>query len=83
MISLIEGANKNISFYFEGGVKAYLTALNRNKTVLNPNIFHVKKDYEDVTVEVALQYNDSFTENVITFANHLKNSEGRYAFDRF
>jgi len=69
-------SEQKYSFYFEGGVKAYLTALNRNKTVLNPNIFHVKKDYEDVTVEVALQYNDSFTENVITFANHLKNSEG-------
>ncbi len=64
------------SFYFEGGVKAYLTALNRNKTVLNPNIFHVRRDYDDVTVEAALQYNDSFTENVITFANHLKNTEG-------
>ncbi|KKS27767.1 MAG: DNA gyrase subunit B, DNA gyrase subunit B [candidate division WWE3 bacterium GW2011_GWC1_42_102] len=39
-------------------------------------MYHVKKDYDDVTVEAALQYNDSFTENVLTFANHLKNSEG-------
>ena len=67
---------QHYTYHFEGGVKAYLTALNRNKTVLNPTVYHVKKDYEDVTVEAALQYNDSFTENVLTFANHLKNSEG-------
>jgi len=63
-------------FYFEGGVKAYLTSLNRNKKVLNDKIFHVKKEYEDINVEVALQYNDTFVENVICFANHLKNIEG-------
>ena len=67
---------QHYTYHFEGGVKAYLTALNRNKTVLNPTVYHVRKDYEDVTVEAALQYNDSFTENVLTFANHLKNSEG-------
>ncbi len=67
---------QHYTYHFEGGVKAYLTALNRNKTVLNPTVYHVKKDYDDVTVEAALQYNDSFTENVLTFANHLKNSEG-------
>lgn len=68
--------NQKYSYYFEGGIKAYLKSLNRNKVVLNPNIFYTKKTYEDVTVEAALQYNDSFTENVLTFANHLKNSEG-------
>ncbi|AHB40403.1 TPA: DNA gyrase subunit B [candidate division WWE3 bacterium] len=67
---------QHYTYHFEGGVRAYLTALNRNKTVLNPTVYHVKKDYDDVTVEAALQYNDSFTENVLTFANHLKNSEG-------
>lgn len=67
---------QHYTYHFEGGVKAYLTALNRNKAVLNPTVYHVRKDYEDVTVEAALQYNDSFTENVLTFANHLKNSEG-------
>ena len=63
-------------FYFEGGVKAYLQSLNRNKKVLNPSIFYIKKDYDNVTVEVALQYNDSFGENLLCFANHLKNQDG-------
>jgi len=68
--------NQYYGFYFEGGVKAYLQALNRNKKVLNPSVFYTKRDYEDVTVEVALQYNDSFGENVLCFANHLKNQDG-------
>jgi DNA gyrase subunit B len=63
-------------FYFEGGIKSYLRSLNRNRSVLNSVPFYVKKDYDEVAVEVAFQYNDSFTENVVCFANHLKNSEG-------
>jgi len=63
-------------FYFEGGIKAYLDALNKNKGVLNQKPFYVQKEYNDVTVEVAMQYNDTFRENVVCFANHLKNTEG-------
>lgn len=69
-----DGLHQN--YYFEGGIKSYLKSLNRNKQVRHPEPFFVKKDYEDVTVEVAMQYNDSFNENVLCFANHLKNSEG-------
>lgn len=68
--------DQEYSFYFEGGIRAYLKALNRNKKTLNPNVFSVKKDYDGVSVEVAMQYNDSFGENLLCFANHLKNSEG-------
>jgi DNA gyrase subunit B len=64
------------AFYFEGGIKAYLLSLNRNKEVLNKAPFYVKKEVDAVNVEVAFQYNDSFAENVVCFANHLKNSEG-------
>ena len=63
-------------FYFEGGIRAYLDALNKNKEVLNQKPFYVQKEYNDVNVEVAMQYNDTFRENVVCFANHLKNSEG-------
>ena len=69
-------SNQNHIFYFEGGTKSYLTSLNRNKDVINDSPFYIKRDYEDVAVEVALQYNDSFTETVLCFANHLKNPEG-------
>lgn len=67
---------RRFKFYFEGGIKAYLKSLNRNKGVLNNSIFYCKKTNDNVDVEVAMQYNDSFTENVLCFANHLKNIEG-------
>ncbi|HSX39810.1 MAG TPA: DNA gyrase subunit B [Candidatus Saccharimonadales bacterium] len=67
---------QHFAFYFEGGVKAYLQALNRSKKPLNENIFSVKKEMDNVLVECALQYNDSFNENVLSFANHLRTAEG-------
>ena len=69
-------SNESYSFYFEGGIKSYVKALNRNKKAMHFEIFYVNKEAEDVNVEVALQYNDSFTENVLTFANHIRNNEG-------
>lgn len=64
------------SYYFEGGLKSFLTDLNRNKTPINEHIFYVHNQVEGVEVEVAMQYNDSYTENVISFANHIKTAEG-------
>lgn len=69
-------SNEHYAFYFEGGIKSFLKSLNRNKTVIHPNIFYVNKEIDDINVEVALQYNDSYSENVICFANHLRNNEG-------
>lgn len=68
--------NRKYSFYFEGGIKAYLEALNRNHDTLNDKVFYVQKEYDQVNVEVAMQYNDTFRETVVCFANHLKNIEG-------
>ncbi len=64
------------NYYFEGGIISYLKSLNRNKNVMHPTPFYVRKQFEDVDVEIALQYNDSFNETVLCFANHLKNIEG-------
>ena len=66
---------KNV-YYFEGGIRAYLDSLNKNKEVLNQKPFYVQKEYNDVNVEIAMQYNDTFRENVVCYANHLKNMEG-------
>ena len=71
-----ESTKQNNTFYFEGGTKAFLNSLNRNKEVLNKTPFFVQKELDGVLVEVAMQYNDSYTENVLTFANHIKNTEG-------
>jgi len=67
---------KNYKFYFEGGIKSYIKALNRNKTVRNETCFYVDKEINDSRIEIALQYNDEFNETVLPFANNISNPEG-------
>jgi DNA gyrase subunit B len=64
------------TFYFEGGVVAFVRALNRDKVVVNEPPFYVDREVEGTQVEVALQYNDTFVENVIAFANTIHTIEG-------
>lgn len=64
------------AFYFEGGIQSYVKHLNRGKEVLTPEVFYVEKQVEDSIVEVALQYNDGFLENVQAFANNVLNPDG-------
>ena len=67
---------KAYKFYFEGGIKSYVKALNHNKAVKNDTIFYVEKELENAKVELALQYNDEFNEMVLAFANNIHNPEG-------
>jgi DNA gyrase subunit B len=64
------------TFYFEGGILSFVSALNRGKAVINPHPFYVDRDVEGTQVEIALQYNDSFVENVLAFANTIHTIEG-------
>src|SRR5207245_8996600 len=57
------------TFYFDGGIVAFVRALNRDKTVVNVPPFYVDREVEGTQVEIALQYNDTFVANVIPFAN--------------
>ncbi len=67
---------KDYQFYFEGGIKSYIKALHRNKTVKNETIFYIDKEINDTKIEIALQYNDEFNETVLAFANNIYNMEG-------
>lgn len=67
---------KSFEFYFEGGIKSYIKALNRGRSVKNETIFYIEKEIEDAKVEIALQYNDEFNETVLPFANNIHNPEG-------
>ncbi|HZJ41398.1 MAG TPA: DNA topoisomerase (ATP-hydrolyzing) subunit B [Patescibacteria group bacterium] len=67
---------KKYKFHFEGGIKSYIKSLHRNKNVKNATIFYVDKEIDNNKVEVALQYNDEFNENVLSFANNIHNPEG-------
>ncbi|MEI6529183.1 MAG: DNA topoisomerase (ATP-hydrolyzing) subunit B [Candidatus Falkowbacteria bacterium] len=67
---------KKYKFHFEGGIKSYIKSLHRNKTVKNDTIFYIDKEINDCRVEVALQYNDEYNENLLAFANNIHNPEG-------
>jgi len=67
---------KKFKFHFEGGIKAYIKALNQYSTPKHDSIFYIEKEINDSKVEVALQYNDQFKEDVFAFANNIHNPEG-------
>jgi len=71
-----ENAGFTNTFYFEGGVVAFVRALNRDKQVVNHVPFYVDREVDGTQVEIALQYNDTFVENVIAFANTIHTIEG-------
>jgi DNA gyrase subunit B len=71
-----ERADRERSFYFEGGLVSFVRHLNRNKEVLHPRPIAVDKREGATSIEVALQYNDSFTENVFAFANNINTVDG-------
>ncbi len=64
------------AFYFEGGIKSYVKHMNGGKETLSDDIFYVDKPVEDSQVEIAIQYNDGFNENVQAFANNVLNADG-------
>lgn len=71
-----ERTGKRYGFYFEGGIQSYVKHLNKNKEVINTPPFYIEKEIKDCVVEISLQYTDSYTENIKTFANHIYNPEG-------
>jgi len=71
-----EAADREKNFYFEGGVTSFVRHLNRRREVLNPRPIYVGKVVDSTSVEVALQYNDGFAENVLAFANNIHTVDG-------
>lgn len=76
-INLIdERTDKKDLFYYDGGLKAFVEYLNRNKTTLN-GVFHFNVDREDgIGVEVAMQWNDSYQEQVFPYTNNIPQGDG-------
>ena len=64
------------SMYYEGGIREFVTFINRNKTPLHENVIYVSGEREDSEAEIALQYNDSYNENIVSFANNIHTPEG-------
>jgi len=68
--------NNEVTYYFEGGISSFVRGLNKNRGVIHENPIYVEKDFEGTKVEVALQYNDSFSEFVFGFANCINTEDG-------
>ena len=71
-----EREDRESTFYFEGGIVSFVRHLNRNRAVVHDKPFYVSREAEDWTVEVALQYNDSYGESVHSFANNINTADG-------
>ena len=64
------------SMCYEGGIREYVTWLNTNKTPVHPEVIYVSGAKEDSMAEIALQYNDGYQENMVSFANNVRTPEG-------
>ena len=67
--------NKEITFYFEGGISSFVRYLNRNRDPLHDVVF-LEKEIEDVGIEVAVQFSDAYSESVYAFANTINTIDG-------
>lgn len=71
-----EKTGKRYSFYFEGGIQSYVKHLNRGKEVVDEDVFYVDKTVQNVQIEVALQYVNTYNETIKSFANNVLNPDG-------
>ena len=71
-----ERTDKQSEFFYVGGIVSFVEYINRNKRVLHKNPIHVSGSREDCFVEVALQYNETYIENIFSFANSINTTEG-------
>ena len=70
-----ERADREMTFYFEGGLTSFVRYLNRNRENLH-SVVHVEKDIEAIGIEAAIQYTDAYTESVYSFANTINTIDG-------
>jgi DNA gyrase subunit B len=70
-----ERINREVTFFFEGGISSFVRFLNRNRNVLHP-VFAAEKDVEAIGIEVAIQYTDAYAESVYSFANTINTIDG-------
>ena len=68
--------SNEVTYYFDGGISSFVRGLNQKRGVVHEEPIYVEKDFEGTKVEVALQYNDSYSEFVYAFANCINTEDG-------
>ncbi len=71
-----KGTERKDVLHYEGGIKEYVEYLNRNKTAIHEGVIYVNSIRENSEAEIAIQYNDSYTEDIMSFANNINTTEG-------
>lgn len=71
-----ERSGRKESFHFDGGIRSFVQYLNKKKEALNPEPIYFNGTKDDIVVEIALQYNDSYQENIYSFVNNINTEEG-------
>lgn len=71
-----ERTEKNQTFHYSGGIASFVEHLNKNKSPIHPKPIYFSGEKEDIIAEVALQYNDGYSETIYTFANNINTKEG-------
>ena len=67
---------KSHEFKFEGGIKSFIEYLNKNKTPIHKDVVYIESERDNIIAEVALQYNEGYTETIFSFANNINTREG-------
>ncbi len=70
-------------FHYEGGIKSFVEYINRSKNAITNDIIYFDKSMDDCELEIAMQYTDGYSENVLTFANNIHTTEGGYHLTGF
>ena len=71
-----EATGRESNFYFEGGITSFVRHLNKNRTPIHTKPIYLAHDFEDSSVEVAVQYTDDYSETVFCFANAINTTDG-------
>ncbi|MDD4839910.1 MAG: DNA topoisomerase (ATP-hydrolyzing) subunit B [Clostridia bacterium] len=84
VISDLRGETERVeTFRYEGGIVSFVENINKNKDTIFPNVIYFDAVYVDSEIEIAMQYNDSYNETILAFANNINTEEGGTHLDGF